>query len=244
MSCDKILLITGASSEVGSELIKSIGFSYKKIWAHYNSSSESIEKLRNVLGEHIVPIQADFTSLESTQTIINTIKNSGDYPDHIVHLAAPKAKNLHFHKHSWDGIQTEIDVCLRSITMLLLEFIPKMAKKKHGKIVFMLTAYLLGLPPKFQTSYITVKHALLGLMRSLASEYAPKGIMINAVSPEMMETKFLSNLPEWILEQNASNSPLGRNIRVDEVVPAIIYLLSAASDSVTGQNIGITGGAR
>ncbi len=244
MSDNKVLLVTGASSEVGTELIKSVGMNYRKVWAHYRSSSESLEKLRSELGGHIVPIQADFTSLESTQALIAAIRDSGDYPDHIVHLPAPKAKNLHFHKQSWDGMQREIDISLRSITMLLLEFIPKMAKNRHGKIVLMLTAYLLGLPPKFQSSYITVKYALLGLMRSLAAEYASKGIMVNAVSPEMMETKFLSELPEWILEQNAQNSPLGRNIRVDEVVPAITYLLSPAANIVTGQNIGLTGGMR
>ena len=84
--------------------------------------------------------------------------------------------------------------------MILQAFIPKMSKQNYGKIVFMLSAYLLGIPPKFQSPYITVKYALLGLMRNLASEYAAKGIMVNAVSPDMMETKFLSELPELIKE--------------------------------------------
>ena len=117
-----------------------------------------------------------------------------------------------------------------------------MAKKRHGKIVFMLSAYLLGVPPKFQSPYITVKYALLGLMRNLSAEYVSKGITVNAVSPDMMETKFLSNLPELVIEQSAKNNPLGRNIRVEEVVPAIEYLLSDAANVVTGQNIGVTGG--
>lgn len=55
--------------------------------------------------------------------------------------------------------------------------------------------------------------------------------------------KKCSDLPELILEQSAKNNPLGRNIRVDEVVPTIEYLLSPAGDVVTGQNIGVTGGA-
>ena len=81
-------------------------------------------------------------------------------------------------------------------------------------------------------------------MRNLAAEYAPKGITVNAVSPDMMETKFLSELPELIKEQSANKNPLGRNIYVDEVIPTIEYLLSSGSDVVTGQNIGITGGVR
>lgn len=106
----------------------------------------------------------------------------------------------------------------------------------------MLTAYIIGIPSKFQSPYIIVKYALLGLMRNLASEYAAKKINVNAVSPDMMETKFLSELPELVLEQNAKNNPLGRNISIDEVIPTIEYLLSSASDIVTGQNIGVTGG--
>ena len=58
------------------------------------------------------------------------------------------------------------------------------------------------------------------------------------------KTKFLSELPDLIIEQSAKNNPLGRNIYIDEVVPTIEYLLSSGSDMVTGQNIGVTGGVR
>ena len=242
MHDNKILLVTGASSDVGSELIRRVGINYSKIWAHYRSSIDIIDDLKADLGDKIMPIQADFSDVNSTANLIKAIKESGYMPDHIVHLSASKAHTLQFHKNSWDNYQREIDTSLRSITMILQAFIPNMAKNNYGKIVFMLSAYLLGVPPKFQSPYITVKYALFGLMRNLAAEYATKGIMVNAVSPDMMETKFLSELPELIKQQSAKNSPLGRNIYVNEVVPAIEYLLSPGSDLVTGQNIGVTAG--
>ena len=240
----KILLVTGASSEVGSELIRRVGKNYTKVWAHYRSSIDTIDLLRADLGERIIPIHADFSDIDSTANLISIIKESEDIPDHIVHLSAQKAHNLQFHKYSWDSYQNEIDTSLRSITMILQAFIPRLAKNGYGKVVFMLSSYLFSVPPKYLSPYITVKYALLGLMRNIASEYASKGITANAVSPDMMETKFLSELPELIKEQNAKNNPLGRNIYVDEVVPTIEYLLSSGSDVVTGQNIGITGGIR
>lgn len=242
MHDDKVLLVTGASSDVGSELIRRVEKNYNRIWAHYRSSTNIIDVLKSEVGDRFSPIQADFSDIESTLNLIQVIMDSGEYPNHIVHLSAQKAHSLQFHKHSWKSYQDEIDTSLRSITMILQAFIPKMSKQNYGKIVFMLSAYLLGIPPKFQSPYITVKYALLGLMRNLASEYAAKGIMVNAVSPDMMETKFLSELPELIKEQSAKNNPLGRNIFVDEVVPTIEYLLSPGSDVVTGQNIGVTGG--
>ncbi|MCI9270119.1 MAG: SDR family oxidoreductase [Dorea sp.] len=243
MSDGKNLLVTGASSDVGAELIRNVGENYGKIWAHYRSSSGIIEELRDQIGKQIVPIQADFSNLESTVNFIEQICASGDIPDHIVHLSALKAHNLQFHKHTWENYQKEIDTSLRSITMILQCFVPRMAKKKYGKIIFMLSAYLLGVPPKFQSPYITVKYALLGLMKNLSAEYAAKGIMVNAVSPDMMETKFLSELPDLIIEQSAKNNPLGRNIYVQEVIPTMEYLLSEGSNIVTGQNIGVTGGS-
>ncbi len=242
MSNEKVLLVTGASSDVGAELIKNVGKNYEKIWAHYRSSATIIDELRKQVGKQIIPIQADFRDLKSTEDFIENIYVSGDIPDHIVHLSAQKAHSLQFHKHTWESYQKEIDTSLRSITMILQSFVPKMAKKKYGKIIFMLSAYLLGVPPKFQSPYITVKYALLGLMKNLAAEYAAKGIRVNAVSPDMIETKFLSELPDLIKEQSAKNNPLGRNIYIHEVVPTIEYLLSNGSDMVTGQNIGVTGG--
>ena len=106
----------------------------------------------------------------------------------------------------------------------------------------MLTSDTVDMPPKYQSSYVTVKYALLGLMKSLAVEYAEKGITFNGISPDMIETKFLSELPELIVENNRNNSPLGRNIRIDEIVPIFEYLLSDAGASMTGQNIAVTGG--
>ena len=79
-------------------------------------------------------------------------------------------------------------------------------------------------------------------MKSLAVEYASRGITINAVSPEMMETKFLSDIPKLIVEQNAKESVLGRNLYVEEVISAFEFLLSDNANAVTGLNLKVTGG--
>lgn len=106
----------------------------------------------------------------------------------------------------------------------------------------MLSSYVANVPSKFQSPCISTKYDLLGLMRNLAAEYSAKNIAVNAVSPDMMETKFLSNIPDLIIEQNAKNLPIGRNIKIEEVVPAFEYLLSESANVVMGQNICIGGG--
>ena len=100
----------------------------------------------------------------------------------------------------------------------------------------------MNIPPKALTQYTTVKYALLGLVRSLASEYSDKNIQINAVSPSMVETKFLDTIDEKIVELNAYNHPLKRNAKVKDITPIIKMLASNESDYINGINIPITGG--
>lgn len=240
---NKILLITGASSEVGVELIKSVASDYDFIWAHYNSNLESIEKLRPLYAEKIIPIKANFMLENEVNDMINNMMNSDRIPTHVVHLSSPKVFHEKFQKRKWKEYQAGIDTSLRSIVVILDALVPEMIKRKDGKIVFMLTSYLSGTAPKYQSPYITVKYALYGLMRSLASELAEKKVTVNAVSPDMMETKFLSKVPDIAVRMNADANPLKRNIRVEEVIPTIQYLLSDGADTITGQNIAVTAGS-
>jgi 3-oxoacyl-[acyl-carrier protein] reductase len=91
--------------------------------------------------------------------------------------------------------------------------------------------------------YTVIKHAQLGLMRALASEYADTGLCVNAVSPGMVDTQFLDNVPELVKEMSASASPRRRNAKPDEVVDAIEFLLSPKASYITGIEIPVTGGA-
>lgn len=242
---DKIMLVTGASSDVGSELIRQTASEYDYIWFHYCSTPDVLDIMKNDFGDKIIPVKADFTDEVSVRKMASDIEESGLYPMHIVHLANPKAQNLQFHKSDWTSYQNHMDVAVRSIVILLKKFIPHMVDNEFGRIVFMLTSYVLdGLPPKYQSPYITSKYALLGLMKSLAVEYAQYGIAVNGVSPDMMETRFVSDIPKHVINMNAEKNPLSRNIEIADVIPAIKYFLLDASQAVTCQNIGITGGVR
>lgn len=242
MSDCKVLLIIGASSDVGSALIKAVAEKYDIILSHYNQSEEIVENMRSELGDKIIPIQADLGVYESVVAMIEQIRILGYTPDHIVHIAAPKAVNLKFQKESEKTFGDAFFVCVQSLVIILQAFLPYMVKKKSGKIVLMLSSYTEGMPPRGQSAYVTVKYALLGLMKCLAVEYASKGITVNGISPDMIETNFLSEVPEMIIEMHAANSPMKRNLSVMDVVPTFEYLLSDHANMVTGVNLLITGG--
>ena len=92
--------------------------------------------------------------------------------------------------------------------------------------------------------YVTVKYALLGLMKSMAMEYADKGVSVNGISPNMMETQFLEQIDERIVEMNRENSSMKRNVKVEETVAVIQFLLSEGAGYMNGVNLNLSGGDR
>lgn len=238
----KVLLITGASSDVGISLIQRVYERYDVILAHYCNSEQRLLELRAKLGDKIQLCQADFTDVASINEMLTTIQNKGNIPNHIVHISAQNTLNQRFYKIEWEEYEKAMEIALMSIVKILKFFLPYMKKAKYGKIVFMLTSYTLNNPPKYQTAYVVTKYALLGLMKSISVEYAERGIMVNGVSPDMIETRFLNNISDLVIRQNAERSPLKRNLTVQDVVPTFDFLLSEAADTITGQNIGIMGG--
>ena len=236
---ERVILVTGASSDVGLELIKRIAPQYDLILGHYCHMSDALLRLKQELGEKLQLFQADFLNSSEVDKMIHDIDDKGHIPLHIVHLPAAKAVNQRFHKIVEEDFLESIEISIISIIKILKHYIPKMNKEKYGKIVFMLTAYTLNIPPKYQSAYVTTKYALLGLLKSLSVEYADKGITVNGVSPNMIDTKFLSDLPDIVIQQNASKTARGRNLEVEDVVPVFEYLLSKDADSITGQNIEI-----
>ena len=236
-----IILIIGASSDIGLNLIKNIS-DEALIIAHYKSSNEKLSELSKNINNELVTIKADLSKEDEINKLLAVIESDYGVPNKIIHLAAPTFENIRFKDIVWGGFQNEIDISLKSIILILNIFLPKMAKLKQGKVVIILSSVVINIPPKALTQYTTIKYAMLGLVKALASEYSDKNIQINAVSPSMIETKFLDNINEKLVELSAYNHPLKRNAQVNEVTPIIKMLTSKESDYISGVNIPITGG--
>ena len=114
-----------------------------------------------------------------------------------------------------------------------------MKTEYRAKIVFMLSENTINKPAKFSTKYTMSKYMLLGLMKSLAVEYEGKRIDINALSPSMIDTKFLSEIDRRMLEVYGATDHM---LNPCDVVPWLWKLLSEYSDGMSGENILFTGG--
>jgi 3-oxoacyl-[acyl-carrier protein] reductase len=241
-----VVLITGASSELGRCLLSALARTDAVVYAHYASGLGKLEThLATLSGTAtFVPVAANFSSLADTDAMIDVIRTNHQRPNKIVHLSAIPLTLERFAKVHWERVEADWNVSVRSIAHIGRAFLPGLAKEGTGaRVVFALSSVTLGVPPKGMAAYTTVKYALLGLMRSLAAEYAGSGIRINAVSPYTMETDFLAGVPHKFAELAASQNPAGRNATPADVVPAIEFLLSEESRFITGTNISVTAGA-
>lgn len=244
---DQVYVITGASSDIGLEYIKRLEANKIKTVAlcQYHSNSQTLQELKsNCKFVRLELFQCDLSDEKATENFISELAAQQLQVTHILHLAACRLEYMKLSKFDWQRTQKELTVQVNSFAQLLKYFLPKMSKNKYGKIVAMLSACTLGVPPKFMSDYIISKYALLGLVKSAASEYGGKGISINAISPNMMETKFLSNIDSRIVEMTAQNCTMKRNIKVDEVLDSISFLMSSSSDYINGINLNLTGGDR
>ena len=195
------------------------------------------------INNELVTLKADLSKEDEINKLLDTVESDYGIPNKIVHLAAVRVENIRFKDVEWNDFEKDINVTLKSAILILNRFLPKLSKLKRGKVVLMLSSYVLGVPPKALSHYITIKYAMLGLVKSLASEYSDKNIQINGISPSMVETKFLDNINEKFIELSAYNHPLKRNAIVEDITPIIKILISNESNYINGVNIPITGGS-
>lgn len=241
----KNLLVIGASSDIGMEMILDIASDYEHIFLQYRKMNDKLQQIAEKLtndGQNVHLLKVDLLDKSQIYTMLDDIIQTNHIPNNIIHLSAQPTYNLHFHKDKIQNYQSAWQVSVESILIILNKLLPFMIKQKYGRIIFMLSSYTNNMPPKYQSCYVTTKYALWGLMKSLAVEYIEKGITVNGISPDMIETKFLQNIPELIIQNNAEQSPLKRNIFISEIIPVIKYMLSDCGGAMTGQNIVINGG--
>jgi 3-oxoacyl-[acyl-carrier protein] reductase len=141
-------------------------------------------------------------------------------------------------KELWDEVMT---IDLDGVFLVTKQFIDPMAERGWGRVINI--SSVIGEVGNFgQANYAAAKAALLGFTKSLAREYARKGVTVNAVAPGFIKTDMTAVVPEAALKAVIDATPVGRLGTPEEVAAAVAFLASDAAAFITGHVLDVNGG--
>lgn len=187
-------------------------------------------------------VTIDVTSSDSVRSGLNGLADRWGRMDVAVNLAAVAGPRVALHAYDDDEWSRIVDVNLTGTFRCLREQLRLMSRFGAGSVVVVSSVGAeIGFPEA--AAYSTTKHALTGLVRSAAVEYAAHGVRVNAVLPGFVDTPFLrGRRTPAELERLAMAHPLGRLAKPGEVAAVVAFLASSASDFVTGSCYEVDGG--
>ena len=236
----EVILITGATSDLAFEYLNLIKDQEKIIIAFYYDLKERLEEFKNSSLE-IISVFCDFSDINDVSNKVVEISKKYDI-NTVLHFAAPRIKMERFHKKEIKDYEIHFKIQFLSIVEILKNILPKMKKQKKGKVIFILSSVTFSIPPKFWSEYVSMKYALLGLLKSLVSEYGEYDIQFNGISPSMIDSKLLDDLDPLVKEMSKESHPLKKLITKREIVEFIDFLLTKDSKFLTGNNFNLSGG--
>lgn len=206
--------------------------------------SQIVQMLAGEAGGDIALIACDLNRLAEAEAAVAALAASEGGIDILINNAA-LIINRPFEEFSLAEYEDQIRVNSSAAFALARACAPGMKAKGYGKIVNFCSITLNGRWDGY-VPYVASKGAMLGLTKSLARELGAHGIRVNAVSPgavvsEAEERVFGDRLREyndWILE----NQSLKKRIEPEDIAELVLFLVSPASDMISGQNIAIDGG--
>ena len=233
------ILITGGSSGLGRAVVERLSenpdnhifFTYCRKEVEARQLSEQHNKVES--------IKVDFTDTASVDSFVKVIPSLN--LDILVNNAWVGSPNgTYFHKTSISDFETSFKNNIIPLIKITQACISQFRKQKSGKIVNVLTSYLLNLPPMGYSVYSATKAYVEQLSKCWCKENARFGITANSVSPEYMQTKF-SNVDERVIEQMTNEHPLKSLLRPEEVADVIAMLLQSSAQ-LNGVNIPVNAG--
>ena len=246
------VVVTGASRGIGSTIAAHLASRGARV-SLLGRSAENLHTVSKALGGTSVaaPIAADVTDAASVAGAFGQAREHFG-PVHILVNNAGQAASAKFtatDEALWNRIMA---VNVTGTFLCTRQAVPDMLQVGFGRIVNVASiAGLRGGP--YLSAYVASKHAVIGLTRSLALEFANKNITVNAVCPGYTDTDIVREAIANIVKKTGrsaaealaslvATNPQRRLITPEEVAHTVTWLCSPGSESITGQSIVIAGG--
>ena len=241
----KIALVVGANGGIGFSATCRLLNDDFFVCATYFKKKNNLEEIKaknKDLSKSLFTKSLDVRNEAKVAELVMTILNKFKRIDAVIFSVSAEYKYSRALDSSWDDFNLHFEVQVKAIHNFIVALQEQIKAQFQIKFIAVLSDSCFGVPPKGFSPYVSAKYAALGLSKSLAVELAEYGSTFNMISPGMVETTLLKNLPAKLLELNAHENPLKKNAKAGDVSSAISFLCSDRSDYLNGTNIVINGG--
>lgn len=182
-------------------------------------------------------LELDIVDSRSVQDAIATLRGPATLLVNNAGIARDRSLP-NMNDREWSSV---IDVNLTGAFNMIRAVVPGMAANGFGRVVNITS--INGLRGKFgQANYAAAKAGLIGLTKTAAREFGRKGVTVNAVAPGMVMTDMARALPQEVIDRAGSEAVLPRLAEPQDVSDAVLFLLSDAARSITGEVLRVDAG--
>jgi 3-hydroxybutyrate dehydrogenase len=252
----KSALVTGSTSGIGLAIARALAAQDANITINGFGDKAAIEKERSGIEADFkvkaIYSPADMSKPDEIADMVRTSDKTFGSLDVLVNNAGIQFVSPieEFPVEKWDQI---IGINLSSAFHTIRAAVPGMKARKWGRIVNTASAHSLVASP-FKVAYVSAKHGLAGLTKTVALEVATFGVTCNCISPGYVWTPLVEKqIPDTAKARGITEEQVKRDVllaaqptkefvSVEEVADLVVYLCSDAARSITGANLSIDGG--
>jgi 3-oxoacyl-[acyl-carrier protein] reductase len=235
----KTALVTGATGGLGGSIAKALQRQGATV-ALSGTRREVLEGLAAEIGERVHVLPCNLADKDEVEALVPKAEQTMGQLDILVANAGITRDNLfvQLKDEDWDQV---IDVNLTATFRLTRAAVRGMMRRRFGRIIGITSVVgVTGNPG--QGNYAASKAGMIGMIKSVAAEYARRGVTANCVAPGFISTPMTDKLNDKQREAILGRVPAGRLGTSDDVAAAVVFLASNEANYVTGQTVHVNGG--
>jgi 3-oxoacyl-[acyl-carrier protein] reductase len=239
----KTALVTGGSRGIGRAIALELARQGADVAVNYARNAEAATQVVTdieALGRRAVALRADVGDFDQAAALVEAAVNALGRLDILVNNAGITRDTLllRMQEADWDEV---LRVNLKGAFNTGKAAVRLMVRQRAGRIINV--SSVSGLVGQVgQANYSASKAGIIGLTKSMAREFAARGITVNAIAPGLITTDMTAALDEGLREQMRALIPLGRFGTTEDVAHAVVFLASDAAAYITGAVLSVDGG--